>query len=115
MSELSRVCLDSKESKKNTLRGLIIVFSLTLLIICSTQAQGQSSKKSGWELITTDTELDIVNVIATEGEIVWAFGRNGLIMNSNDKGLTWNINNQITNENLTSSDYLNGNLASCWS
>ena len=111
MSELSRVCLDSKESKKNTLRGLIIVFSLTLLIICSTQAQGQSSKKSGWELITTDTELDILNVISTEGNEVWGFGESGLMMHSDDKGHNWNIFDSITNENLTSSDYLNGNLA----
>ena len=95
---------------KNSIKPFLIVFSIFIILITSTQVQGQNSIESGWEIVNSDVEKDIVNVIATEGEIVWAFGRNGLIMNSNDKGLTWNINNQITNENLTSSDYLNGNL-----
>ena len=95
---------------KNSIKSFLIVFSIFIILITSTQVQAQNSIESGWEIVNSDVENDIVNVISTEGEIVWAFGRNGLIMNSNDKGLTWSINNQITNENLTSSDYLNGNL-----
>ena len=95
---------------KSSIKPFLIVFLILIILITSTQVQGQNSIESGWEIVNSDVEKDIVNVIATEGEKVWAFGKNGLIMNSNDKGITWSINNQITNENLTSSDYLNGNL-----
>ncbi|MGY8692071.1 MAG: WD40/YVTN/BNR-like repeat-containing protein, partial [Candidatus Poseidoniales archaeon] len=95
---------------KNSIKPFLIVFLLLIILITSTQVQGQNSIESGWEVINSDVEKDIVNVIATEGEEVWAFGKNGLIMNSNDKGMTWIINDKITDENLTSSDYLNGNL-----
>ena len=65
---------------KNSIKPFLIVFSIFIILITSTQVQGQNSIESGWEIVNSDVEKDIVNVIATEGEIVWAFGRNGLIM-----------------------------------
>jgi len=56
---------------KNSIKPFLIVFSIFIILITSTQVQGQNSIESGWEIVNSDVEKDIVNVIATEGEIVW--------------------------------------------
>ena len=107
VNEMYRQVFDSKESKKKYIKRIILVFSLTLLLLCSGVVQAQSSKKSGWEIIESNTEVDITNIISTIGENVWSFGNNGLMMKSIDKGKNWNILDNVTNEDIISSDYSN--------
>ena len=102
--------MDILMDKKSSFNHYMVILCLFLLLASTTQVEAGSSKKSGWEIIDLDIELDILNLISTEGDEVWGFGENGLIIYSTDKGNNWTILDSVISNNLSFSDYQDGTL-----
>ena len=110
VSILLRRNQETPVSGKKPLRTNIIICLIIFILINISSVSAQTSITSGWEIIDTDFDEDIFSIISTEGDELWGFGESGLIINSNDNGNSWMKLETIVEEDLISSDYLNGVL-----
>tara|TARA_X000001036_G_scaffold247489_1_gene230721 strand:+ start:1117 stop:3465 length:2349 start_codon:yes stop_codon:yes gene_type:complete len=107
---LFRRILGTPVFRKNPFRTNIIICLIVFILINISSVNAQTTIKSGWEIIDTDFDEDIFSVISTEEDELWGFGESGLIINSNDNGNSWTKLETIVEEDLISSDYLDGIL-----
>ena len=78
------------------------VLALFSFLLVSTTAVAQEYR-SGWDIVESGTNNDLFSVEATEDEI-WAFGEDGVVLGSQDGGLSWSHANVITSSDLSMSD-----------
>ncbi len=78
------------------------VLALFSFLLVSTTAVAQEYR-SGWDVVESGTNNDLFSVEATEDEI-WAFGEDGVVLGSQDGGLSWSHANVITSSDLSMSD-----------
>jgi polar amino acid transport system permease protein len=100
----------SQISKKKSSKKNIIIFLIIFLTLVLPTVNGQIGLRSGWEIVDTDFDEDIFTIISTEDDQIWGFGESGLIITSNDGGNSWEKKESITENDLTSSDYLDGTI-----
>lgn len=110
MRILFRGIQTSQISKKNSFKINILIFLIIFLIIGSPTVNGQIGLRSGWEIVDTDFDEDIFSIVSTEDDQIWGFGESGLIITSNDGGNSWEKKESITENDLTTSDYLDGTI-----
>ena len=88
-----------------------LVFSLTLLsIIFLTSGVSAQEIRSGWTLVDSGTDSNLLASETHDGEI-WAFGDSGVMIRSVDEGRTWEQADKLTDRDLTASDSNFGTLA----
>jgi len=88
-----------------------LVFSLTLLsIIFLTSGVSAQEIRSGWTLVDSGTDSNLLVSETHDGEI-WAFGDSGVMIRSVDEGRTWEQADKLTDRDLTASDSNFGTLA----
>ena len=100
----------SQISKKKCFKLNTLIFIIIFLTIGLPTVNGQIGLRSGWEIVDTDFDEDIFSIISTEDDQIWGFGESGLIITSNDGGYSWEKKESITENDLTSSDYLDGTI-----
>ena len=76
-------------------------FSIALmsLLVLSIPANAQEYR-SGWDIIESGTPEDLYSV-ESQGNEIWAFGKNGTMIMSLDGGLTWEVGESQTSSDLT--------------
>ena len=77
----------------------LVLFSFFLVSIPAVAQE----YRSGWDTVESGTNNDLFSVEATEDEI-WAFGEDGIVLGSQDGGLSWSPANVITSSDLSMSD-----------
>ncbi len=106
MSEAVSRVLDPLRKKSNR---LVAILSFLILITLITPAQA-GDKNSGWEVANSGTKADLFTA-AYDGESVFAFGAEGVILQSADKGATWAQLESPANSDLRASDSIGGAIA----
>ena len=76
--------------------GWFASFALIALILTTGSAVAQEVR-SGWDLVDSGTESDLLSAEALNGEM-WAFGTGGIAGKSLDGGLTWQFDNFGTHD-----------------
>ena len=76
-------------------------FSIALisLLVLSIPANAQEYR-SGWDIIDSGTPEDLYSV-ESQGNEIWVFGENGIMIMSFDGGLTWELGESLTSSDLT--------------
>ena len=69
------------------------------LLVLSIPANAQEYR-SGWDIIDSGTPEDLYSV-ESQGNEIWAFGENGIMIMSFDGGLTWELGESLTSSDLT--------------
>ena len=69
------------------------------LLVLSIPANAQEYR-SGWDIIESGTPEDLYSV-ESQGNEIWAFGKNGTMIMSLDGGLTWEVGESQTSSDLT--------------
>ncbi len=82
--------------------GLIVTIVLLMLILGIGGANAQEVR-SGWDIVDSGTQVDLLTAEVHEGEI-WAFGADGTAIMSNDSGATWTEGGFSVSNDLTTSD-----------
>ena len=91
-------------SNRTTSRGVgWIVTIVLLMLILSIGWTNAQEVRSGWEIVDSGTQADLLTAEVHEGEI-WAFGTGGTMIRSNDSGITWFESESATIHDLTTSD-----------
>ena len=72
---------------------------LMSLLVVSIPANAQEYR-SGWDIIESGTLEDLYSV-ESQGNEIWAFGENGIMIISLDGGLTWEVSESQTSSDLT--------------
>ena len=72
---------------------------LMSLLVVSIPANAQEYR-SGWDIIESGTLEDLYSV-ESQGNEIWAFGENGIMIISLDGGLTWEVSESLTSSDLT--------------
>ena len=77
------------------------IFPIVLisLLVLSIPANAQEYR-SGWDIIDSGTLEDLYSV-ESQGDEIWAFGENGIMIMSLDGGLTWGVGESLTLSDLT--------------
>ena len=78
---------------------VLVLFSFLLVSIPAVAQE----YRSGWDTVESGTNNDLFSVEATEDEI-WAFGEDGIVLGSQDGGLSWSPASVITSSDLSMSD-----------
>ena len=104
----------SQSHTQPVLRGsrrveLIAVFAIIALFV-SVGGSSAQEVRSGWEVVDSGTESDLLTAEFHEGEF-WAFGTDGVMISSIDGGVTWSESGILVNQDLTSSDSNFGSIA----
>ena len=81
--------------------GIFSVLVLALLVL-SLPVNAQEYR-SGWDFINSGISDDLYSV-ESEGNEVWSFGENGIMIVSEDGGLSWEVGESLTSSDLTISD-----------
>ena len=81
--------------------GFLSFFPIVLmsLLVISIPANAQEYR-SGWDIIDSGTLEDLYSV-ESQGNEIWAFGENGIMIISLDGGLTWEVSESLTSSDLT--------------
>ena len=103
----SETSLARARTKSQRIQWALAVSCLALLLT-SGAASGQSYR-SGWDVVESGTEADLLTAEVHEGAI-WAFGAGGVMVSSSDGGLTWVVAESPTSSDLTDSDSAFGAL-----
>tara|TARA_B100001123_G_scaffold418949_1_gene523540 strand:+ start:2524 stop:4869 length:2346 start_codon:yes stop_codon:yes gene_type:complete len=82
--------------------GLVSTAVLLILILSIGETSAQEVR-SGWEEVESGTQADLLTAEVHDGEI-WAFGTSGIIVRSNDSGVSWSESVSTTNHDLAASD-----------
>ena len=79
-------------------------FSIVLLsiLLVSVTANAQEYR-SGWDVVNSGVTSDLFSVEG-EGEEIWAFGENGIVLGSQNSGATWTQMESMGPSNLSMSD-----------
>jgi ABC-type amino acid transport system permease subunit/photosystem II stability/assembly factor-like uncharacterized protein len=88
---------------------LIVALAIVALFVSIGETSAQEVR-SGWEVVDSGTESDLLTAEFHEGEF-WAFGSGGVIISSIDGGVTWSESGISVNQDLTSSDSNFGSMA----
>jgi len=78
---------------------ILVLFSVLLVSIPAVAQE----YRSGWDTVESGTNNDLFSVEAT-GDEIWAFGEDGIVLGSQDGGLSWSPANVITSSDLSMSD-----------
>ena len=91
-------------SNRTTSRGVgWIVTIVLLMLILSIGWTNAQEVRSGWEIVDSGTQADLLTAEVHEEEI-WAIGTGGTMIRSNDSGITWFESESTTIHDLTTSD-----------
>jgi len=106
--------MTSEASTQRFMRGprraeLIVALAIVALFVSIGETSAQEVR-SGWEVVDSGTESDLLTAEFHEGEF-WAFGSGGVIISSIDGGVTWSESGISVNQDLTSSDSNFGSMA----
>ena len=106
--------MTSEASTQRFMRGprraeLIVALAIVALFVSIGETSAQEVR-SGWEVVDSGTESDLLTAEFHEGEF-WAFGSGGVIISSIDDGVTWSESGISVNQDLTSSDSNFGSMA----
>jgi len=106
--------MTSEASTQRFMRGprraeLIVALAIVALFVSIGETSAQEVR-SGWEVVDSGTESDLLTAEFHEGEF-WAFGSGGVIISSVDGGVTWSESGISVNQDLTSSDSNFGSMA----
>jgi len=92
------------EGARRVPRGVALFVSVALFsLIFSISEVSAQEVRSGWEVVESGTESDLLSAEVHENDI-WAFGTGGVMIISSDDGLTWSGVMSTTSQNLTASD-----------
>jgi len=85
-------------------RGAALLFSMTVFaLIFSISEVSAQEVRSGWEVVDSGTDSDLLSAEVHESEI-WAFGNGGVMIRSSDDGVTWDGVSSLTSQDLIASD-----------
>ena len=88
-------------SSEGRIYGYFVLVLFSFLLV-SLPAVAQEYR-SGWDTVESGTNNDLFSVEAT-GDEIWAFGEDGIILGSQDGGLSWSPADVITSSDLSMSD-----------
>ena len=92
------------EGARRVPRGVVLFVSVAIFsLIFSISEVSAQEVRSGWEVMESGTEFDLLSAEVHENDI-WAFGTGGITIISSDDGVTWSEVLSETSQNLTSSD-----------
>ncbi len=86
--------------KHSISRYFAIVLLSILLVSVTANAQ---EYRSGWDVVNSGVTSDLFSVEG-EGEEIWAFGENGIVLGSQNSGATWTQMESMGPSNLSMSD-----------
>tara|TARA_B100000700_G_scaffold121550_2_gene136435 strand:- start:1567 stop:3945 length:2379 start_codon:yes stop_codon:yes gene_type:complete len=106
--------MTSEASTQRFMRGprraeLIVALAIIALFVSIGETSAQEVR-SGWEVVDSGTESDLLTAEFHEGEF-WAFGTGGIMISSIDGGGTWSESGISVSQDLTSSDSNFGSMA----
>ena len=81
----------------------VIAIATVILLVTVVSPSQAKEFQSSWEVVESGTSEDLLTAAFFDGQ-VWAFGTDGVMLNSSDNGVTWEIADSPTNTDIHHSD-----------
>ena len=81
----------------------VIAIATVILLVTVVSPSQAKEFQSSWEVVESGTSEDLLTAAFFDGQ-VWAFGTGGVMLNSSDNGVTWEIADSPTNTDIHHSD-----------
>ncbi len=77
----------------------VIAIAAVILLVTVVSPSQAKEFQSSWEVVESGTSEDLLTAAFFDGQ-VWAFGTGGVMLNSSDNGVTWEIADSPTNTDI---------------